>query len=83
MVKDEGHVSESVDGVKSWVRWRQDVMKVREGEVKLRENRMSHGAKARDHFLSKVKNNRVSSSPEVGEKIRSIRKKVGTLVSRG
>lgn len=41
------------------------------------------GPQVRDHFLLKVKNNSISSSPEVGEKIRSIRGKVGTLVSGG
>jgi hypothetical protein len=41
------------------------------------------GPQVRNHFLSEVKNNSISSSPEVGEKIRSIREKVVTLVSRG
>jgi hypothetical protein len=44
VVKDESHVSESVDGVKSGVRWRQDVRKVRGAEVKLRAIGLtSHG----------------------------------------
>lgn len=83
VVKDEGLVSESVDGVKSGVRWRQVVTKSEEQRSSLRQIGLVMGPQVRDHFLLNVKNNSISSSPEVGEEIRSIRKKVVTLVSRG
>lgn len=81
MVKDEDHVSESVDGVRSGenkMLQRSEKQRSSLGQIEL-----VMGPQVRDHFLSKVKNNSVSSSPEVGEKKRSIREKVGTLVSGG